>query len=200
MDAFVDFHYVQYAGRKYFINEICIIKFDGDCNRFPTCYSSSTFNFKDMPLDYKSSITYNYTKKHCHGLDYTDGELPAEHVTRFVNALSDCRAVYVRGSMKRRILVRKIRELGFFVPVYNITAKIAKVLSDNVDGNHAGSVYRGKNLPGYVTYEDIKSKYKTESGEACRIHAVNDTIRDRCIVGQCYATCRWFIDNYYDMM
>lgn len=193
MDAFVDFHYVTLGGNKYFINEICLIIFSKE-TREPVYNNHSTFKFPNLTLDHKSNITYKYTKTNCHGLDYKIGALHWTEIREFISPLLKCDSIYLRGSLKRKIIIDKMNDMfSGHPPVYNITTKIARVLADK------GVKGEGENLPGYLTYDEIKSKYDFNK-LYCTLHGMNENTQNKCIVGQCVATFKWFIDNYYCLM
>lgn len=193
MDAFVDFHYVAHSGGNFFINEMCMIIFSKE-TRAPVYNLHSTFKYPNLELDQKFTTTYNYTRNRCHGLDYNVGDLHWTRVGDFIEPLAHCGTVYVRGSVKCKILLGKLREMmgANHPPVYNITTRIANVLAAN------GVERNGENLPGYVTYDEIKSKYNNSL--CCSAHARGIDSRRLCIITQCVSTFDWFIDNYYSIM
>lgn len=190
MEAFIDFHYVLSSCNKYFINEMCIIIFSKE-TREKIYFIHSTFRFPELMLDYKSNITYNYTKKNCHGLDYNLGNMHWSEFKQFIEPILCCERIFLRGSMKCKIIINSLKYMfGKHPPVYNITTEIAKMLADlGVKGD-------GKNLPGYISYNNIKLMYP-KNRLYCNMHNSDKTMMDKCIVGQCDSTFNWFIDKYY---
>jgi len=190
VDAFVDFHYVAYGGRakNFFINEMHIITFYSQTVSVVSS-KNATFNNPSLRLNSKHEFTFRYGYEHCHGMALYDGERPHTTLWDFVKELKSCSNIFVRESVKRRILSRLIKNAS----VYNITTLISEILG------HGAAVTRNNtttsNLPGYVTYAYMRSIYNVDS--CCNVHKNIKNSDKMCISNQCNVTFAWFIDNYY---
>lgn len=189
MDAFVDFHYVSYGGRvkNYFVNEMHIILFDTKTAAIIKS-TNATFNNPSLHLSPRYEHTFRYGYENCHGMSLCDGANPHTALRDFVKELETCTNIFVRGSVKRRVLSRLIKGAS----VYNITMLISETLGCGA----AQTQYMGtSNLPGYVTYAYIRSAYKSD--ECCDVHKTIKNGDIMCISNQCTSTFLWFVNNYY---
>jgi len=188
MDAFVDFHYVVHGSRakRFFINEIHVITFDPQTASIISS-KNTTFNNPSLRLNSKCESTFRYGYEHCHGMALYEGKQPYTAIRDSVKELDSCTNIFVRGSVKQRILSRLIRGGG---TVYNVTTLISEILGRGAVGNRTNP-----NLPGYVTYAYMRSIYNSDS--CCDVHKNIKNGATMCISNQCNIAFSWFVDNYY---
>lgn len=167
---------------RYFINELHIIIFDPHTSDVVST-TSATFNNPSLWLSPKYNTTFQYGYDNCHRMMITDGDHPYTRLYDFLRELKSCSNIYVRGSIKRRLLSRLVTGVN----VHNITLLISDLLCKEPTN--------GDNLPGYVTYSHIRSIYSTDA--CCVFHKNIENGNRMYISNQCTITFMWFIDNYY---